>query len=152
MPALDRDAILQALMVRLQDRLAGEVKTFTRRLEQYENTPHLPALLLTSERHTPTNDLGNPPIWRIAAEIRLWVETTESDTSPETQLNALVWALENALERQPAEARPITGDERSTSLGGLCSSCLVTGVEVVQGAESGWGSALVTLSITAPAS
>lgn len=152
MAALDRDAILQALFARLENELAGDVKTFTRRLEVYANTPRLPALLLISESHQAQTDLGMPPIWRMSAEVDIYLETLEADTSPETRLNAIVQKLEEALERDPAEARPAWGgDERGTSLGGLVSSCVVTRVDISQGTESGQGEAVVMLSITAPA-
>jgi hypothetical protein len=149
MAALDRDAILQALLARLEEQLAGEVKTFTRRLETYLNTPLQPALVLLSERHTATTELGAPPVWRMTAEILLYLETIEADASPETRLNALVQRIEEALERRPDEPRATWGgDYHGTSLGGLCSSCVVTAVELAQGAEAGQGEASITIAIT----
>jgi hypothetical protein len=150
MAALDRDAILQALFDRLQAKLAGDVKTFTRRLETYHNAPLQPALVLLSERHTAATDLGAPPVWRMTAEVLIYLETIEADASPETRLNALVHLVEEALERDPAEARPAWGgDYFGTSLGGLCSSCVVTGVELGQGTEGGQAEASITIAITA---
>lgn len=152
MAALDRDAILAALFARLQTSLAGDVKTFTRRLSTYHTTPLQPALVLLSDRHSAATDLGMPPIWRIAVEVLIYLETMEADDSPETRVNALVKKLEEALERQANEPRTVWGgDEQGTSLGGLCSSCVVTGVQVDQGVEGGQGEAAITISITAPA-
>lgn len=152
MASLDRDAILEALLARLQDGLAGEVKLFTRRLTTYLNTPLQPALVLLSERHSATTELGMPPIWRIAAEVLIYLETMEADASPETRLNALAGKVEDALERRPDEPRTAWGgDERGTSLGGLCSSCIVTGVEIGQGDEGGQGLVSLTIAIVAPA-
>lgn len=152
MAALDRDAVMQALFDRLQEQLAGSVRMFTRRLETYHTTPLQPALVLLSVRHSATNDLGMPPVWKMAAEVFIYLETLESDGSPETRLNALVRQLEEALERQPGEARPAWGgDEHGTSLGGLCSSCVVTGVQLDQGVEGGQGEATISISITAAA-
>lgn len=152
MASLDRDAILAALFERLKDRLAGSVKDFTRRLTSYHNTPRQPALCLISERHNAVADGGAPPIWTMTAEVMLYLETTEKDDSPETQINALVAQVEAALERQPDESRPAWGgDDNETSLGGLCSSCHVTSVEVAQGVESGQAEALISILIRAPA-
>lgn len=151
MAALDRDAIMAALFQRLQDRMAGSVKDFTRRLTSYHNTPLLPALVLLSARHNATTDPGMPPIWRMSAEVMIYLETLEADQSPETRLNALVNELEAALERQPDEPRTVWGgDEHGTSLGGLVSSCVVTSVELDQGVEGGQAEAVITIAITAP--
>lgn len=152
MAVLDRDAIMAALFDRLKDSLAGSVRTFTRRLEHYHNATLQPALVLLSSRHAANTELGMPPIWRMTAEVWIYSETTDSDGSPETKLNALVGQLEAALERQPEDPRVAWGgDETGTTLGGLCSSCVVTSVELEQGAESGQAEAIITLSITAPA-
>ena len=152
MAALDRDAILEALLARLQAELAGDVKTFTRRLETYANTELLPALVVLSPSHTAQTDLGMPPIWRMNVEVDVYLETLAADVSPETRLNAIVKKLEEALERKATEARPaFGGDERGTTLGGICSSCNVTRVEVSQGTENGQGEAVVSITITAPA-
>lgn len=152
MPALDRDAILAALFARLQARLAGSVKDFTRRLEHYHNTPLRPALVLTSQRHAASQEIGMPPVWRMTAEVMIYLETAEADASPETAIAALVGQVEEALQRQPDEPRTaFGGDEYGTTLGGLCSSCAVTSVELEQGADSGEAEAVISIAITAAA-
>ncbi len=152
MAVLDRDAILQALFDRLQDKLAGSIREFTRRLEHYHNTPLQPALVLLSTRHAASTDLGSPPWWRMTVEVWIYVETGEADASPETKLNALVGQLEAALERQVDDPRVAWGgDETGTTLGGLCTSCVITSVEVEQGSENGQAEAIVSITITAPA-
>lgn len=162
--ALQREPIFEALFTRLQSATAGTVKYWTRRLEGWDTTapPMEPALCLIKggERpNYPANGVG--AIWLLSAHILVYVRDDGSNESViDPRFNAIMTAIEGALEMQPGETPsngrpafpPLAGAPASTTLGGLCAYCRISGdVEVYQGVISNSGFLKIPVEILATA-
>lgn len=97
-----------------------------------------------------------PPIWTLEADFVIYCKNREGRaTVPSTQLNALLTAVESALQRQPTE--PPNPDAIfannpdmmwGTTLGGLCYTCAISGtIEVFEGVIGGGAVAIVPIQI-----
>jgi hypothetical protein len=134
--ALDREAIYAALFARLEA-LPGFV-TVSRRWKHWDDVDRTqqPALFLTQGNETPTQERGMPPAWRLLPTIYIYARhDADPQAIPGQTMNALIRAVEGALERQPNEVEPFGGPEEwGTTLGGLCSHCRISGtVETDEG-------------------
>lgn len=159
--ALDREAIFVALFARL-GAIAGIVyaSRIWQGFDAAESNTEQPALFLIKGDETKTQMRGMPPTWTLKAHVLLVVRTVESDPtiSPSTLLNQFLTLIEAALERQPGEG-PATSPQLmpnpdlmfGTTLGGLCTSCMITGDIVTDdGAMGNQGMAVVPIAIVAP--
>lgn len=150
--ALDREAIYSALAARLQG--VPGIVTFSRVWQHWDDVPPLkqPALFMPQGNETPTNAKGQPPAWRLTPALYIYARRdTNPDASRATNLNALLQAVEAALERQPDEVAPFGGPEEwFTTLGGLVSYCRIGGtIETDEGIMGGQAVAVVPLDILA---
>lgn len=143
--AANRAGMKSALFDRLQASLPT-VKTFRRRWIDFDSLPDYqqPAAILVTDSETPENRAGLPPVWTIGMELWLCAKTTSTNESPETQLDALVSAVESGLEAQPGEYP----DTFATTLGGVCKRCWISGpVDILQGVTGGQALAIVPIEI-----
>lgn len=128
--ALDREAIYAAMFARLSG-LAGFVTT-SRRWKHWDDVmiPEQPALFLTQGNELPTQDHGEPPVWKLQPTIYIYCRHDADPAAvPGQNLNTLIRAVEEALERTATETTgPYGGpNEWSTTLGGLCSYVKIDG-------------------------
>lgn len=138
--ALDRDAILTALRDRIAQQVPG-LRTCTRRERDWSIT-HLPAVLVRTEGMV-RDDLGR---WEIDAVLNLIVHVPDTETSPETRVNAFLDLIDTALEAQNGETNIEDG---RTTLGDSCALCRISGrIEVNQGAD-GVAEAAIPIQIVA---
>ena len=151
--SLDREAIYAALFTRLQN-LTGIV-TASRVWKHWDDVDvcEQPALYLAQGSERPIQQRGTPPQWTLTPTIYLYVRATEGDpyAAPGTKLNALIKAIEGALERKAADVAPYGGPEEwSTTLGGLCSHCKISGtIETDEGLLGNQSVAVIPIEILA---
>jgi hypothetical protein len=139
--ALNREAIMDALLRRLEDDVTG-LRAVTRRDQDFVSIAK-PAIILSIDSME-RDEFGN---WDIQALVNVLVEVPGNDKSPETRLNAIIDQVDDALDVHPGEA-PSDGYFRTT-LGGLVESVRIAGrIEMVQGI-GGVGEAVIPLAITA---
>lgn len=130
-----------ALFERLASINGGVFQYATRRLEDWDSSPPAkqPALMLTSgpiAPFVPSAALQGqaPPLWRMSTLAVIYVQAPSATAAPSLILNPLVADVCNALLKQAAEvASPAarfvanTPGQWSTTLGGLCAACFVSG-------------------------
>lgn len=149
MALASRDGIYAALFARLQGAVPACV-TFTRAFrdpDQFAPEQH-PVLILAGEKQTAATRRGLPTIWHLGAQVIIYVRTSETDVSPETQINAVIDQIVAALERLPTEPIQDMTEPRHTTLGGLVSRCYIEGsIEVIQAPVGGAGAAIVPIEM-----
>ena len=136
--ALDREAIMAALHQRIAD--AYPWKTASRRLRLWQDlaASDQPAVFVTAGPQSARySDRGNPALWTLSATVTVYARHDEPREVPEAEMNALITAVENALEKLPGEqAGPMgaPGGGWNTTLGGLVVYARVDGdVETDEG-------------------
>jgi hypothetical protein len=139
--SLDREAIMDALRLRLEEGVQG-LRTVTRRDQDFVSIPK-PAIILSIDSME-RDDLGR---WEIQAIVNVLVEVPGNDKSPETRLNAIIDQIDDALGGVHSGEIPSEVYFR-TSLGGLVASIKAGRIEMVQGI-GGVGEAVIPLAITA---
>jgi hypothetical protein len=116
----DVEPFIAALFTALQSDavLAGQVKTFGRRLKWWQETAEQPALFL---RHVADEDqYDHDTLGRTTVECEIWVYAkTGPDDVPDTTLNAVVAAVRNVLAQDDGDG--------SFTLGGLVYWCRIEG-------------------------
>jgi hypothetical protein len=94
-----------------------------------------------------------PPVWTLTPTIYLYARATDGDpyATPGTKMNALIKAVEDALERKSTDLLPYGGPEEwSTTLGGLCSHCRISGnIETDEGLLGHQAVAVIPIEILA---
>jgi hypothetical protein len=122
--AVDREAVYAALAARLQAKvrhlLAGDVR---RRIPGFSSLTDAdqPCLCVIADTSTCALDGPLPAVWTLRALVILYARSGASpSSSAEPTLNAIVRAIEEALERQPDETSIAPGqrDQHWTTLGG----------------------------------
>lgn len=148
--ALDREALVVALLDRLKERVAG-VNLWSRRALAPQEITVPTAVLLLQRMQSPKIDSGLPPVWDLDLEVVAIVVCERADESPDTKLNAMVKEIEEALALQPGESQPLEGgDELDTTLDGRAVWCRISGdVETLPGQTNGQGIAIVPITIRA---
>lgn len=162
--ALNREAIFVALFTRLQAATTGTIRYWTRRLEGWDTVapPEEPALCLIKAGERPDYPShGTGAIWLLSANILVYVRDDGSNEGQiDPRFNAIMTAIETALEMQPGEVSaigrpafpPMAGAPAPTTLGGLCAYCRISGdVEVYQGVISNSGFLRIPIEILATA-
>ena len=136
--ALDREAIMSALY----ERIAGSYPWVTtgRRLLLWQDlaASDQPAVFVTAGTQSAVySDRGNPVIWTLRATVTIYARHDEPREAPEAEMNALITAVEAALEKLSTEnAAPLgaPGAGWNTTLGGLVYFARVDGdVETDEG-------------------
>ena len=138
--AVSREAIFAALFARLAD-VPGLV-TRSRQFRGWNKVAaaEQPALFQVQGRQGGTTARGMPTKWTLEAELVVYVHKSTADAAdPVIRLNMLVDAIEAALGPDPGDV--------ACTLGGLVSSCTITGVETDQGALGDQSVAVVGLSL-----
>jgi hypothetical protein len=134
--SLDREAIMDALRLRLEEGVQG-LRTVTRRDQDFVSIPK-PAIILSIDSME-RDDLGR---WEIQAIVNVLVEVPGNDKSPETRLNAIIDQIDDALEPEPYR------DLSALGVAGV-ELCRVAGrIEMLQGI-GGVGEAVVPVEIVA---
>jgi hypothetical protein len=137
--AVDFEGATAALATRLES--LGAFRHVTRILEDWDSSApaQQPALMLTSGPIGVVAPSGNlagqlPPLWTMELLAVLYVQVPDPTVAPSTLLNPLIAAVCNALlktagEPAVAQARFLANPpgQFSTTLGGLCAACYVTG-------------------------
>lgn len=151
--ALDSEAVFDALAARLSDELGSTVKSVSRRFRAQYVADELPAVIVADDEGSEdlTDDAADPgPLWRLSAEVWILARTVETDAAPTTQLNGLVLAVRNALERKAGDVpNPFGRMEFYTSLGGLVHSLSIQRIEKGSGALTGTAVAQLTITMEA---
>lgn len=140
--AVDREALFVALFDRLSS-LDGFVYA-SRIFRSWDDTPaaEMPTLYLTKSDETSRYSVqGLPTLWRFEAHATLYIGNDALEPAS-TRINAIITAVEAALERKPMDgplpgygfpANP-NGGTFGTTLGGLCYACQISGtVQVFEG-------------------
>ena len=156
--ALDREALTLALFNRLVAALPA-LKFSSRRPIGWEEVPEQPALILVKDSEGAVSVKGQPTVWALAFSAVIYTQNSDDPTeSPETQQNALLNAVEAALERTKGEtalagaAFMDTPDDPRTTLGGLCSHCWINGTVESDGGSMGrQGVLIIPIEILATA-
>lgn len=156
--ALNREAIWAALFERLDGACPSFKRRGRRRKAQWDLEEYPVLLCLDDEgEETPTTDPRAPaPAWTLTGQIVILCRPKDTDASPTSLLNDLVFEVETAMERAAGEA--IGGNaygggmaQNYTNLGGLVDVLRITKVD--KGAAgpdlSGVAVARMTLEIEA---
>jgi hypothetical protein len=147
-----REQVVAALDARLRANVTG-IKKFSR---AYVDPASLqaedqPALLLLADNYVTRIERGRPAVWTLNMAVIIYVRAKEADESPETQLNDLIDQVETALQRQASEAITDMSNPYSTTLGGLCSRCQVTGpIDLIPGEVGGQAAAMIPVEVFMP--
>lgn len=152
--AAKREQVLAALMTRLQTLIGTSVQTYSRAyIDPNQLEPEKqPALLLLADSYENTKERGRPNIWTVNALVIIYARASEmadpSDASPETPLNALIDAVEDALARQPTESITDMTNPTDTNLGGLCSKVTINGtIDIIPGVAGGQAAAFIPVAL-----
>lgn len=147
--ALDREALASALFSRLQAALPS-LQFSARRPIAWDQCPAQPALLLVKGPETAEAMRGMPTKWTLAYDAVIYTQRDEDPaTAHDTAQNQIILAVEQALERTPAEAAALgahyinDGQDPYTTLGGLCHFCRISGTVETDG--GGLGAQCVTI-------
>lgn len=132
----DFEKVSVALLARFKARLGGRIKEYSRRSETFDqvSSEMQPALVQMLLRASADSAPGTPTTWTLYYVVVLLARaaTDDHDKTSETELNALVGMVEDALKRQDGES-PFM-DPEHTTLGGLVTHCFINGVvDYVQG-------------------
>lgn len=160
MPA-NREPCFAALFARIEALTEGDAPTLkfaSRALRSWDDTPpsECPAAYLTKGPESVDDRRGLPPIWSLEADLIIYAKNDEGrNTVPSIQINALLDAIEEMLQRTPTEGPadgaifPNNPDMMwGTTLGGLCYTCTINGtVEVYEGVVGGGAVAIVPILI-----
>ncbi len=124
--------------------LAGVVKTAADHLLHWKDLQHLgkcPALLVPhAEDSDPAGTWGKPNAWHLTFNVRLYTYTGRVDGSAGHQLDALIDAIDAALEPEKLSHRQ--------TLGGAVWDCRISGkVESDGGVLGGQATALIPVTI-----
>lgn len=139
-----REPIWAALFALLQGATTTPgVVTFSRRLRHWSEVQpaEQPALYLTQTKNPYTQRRGLPPKIELNGEIVVYVLVADDDkASPDTQMNAILDAIDTALAPSPAT--------ETQTLGGLVSHAWISGaVETSGGLLGAQAVAVIPISI-----
>lgn len=147
--ALDREAIAVALFTRLQGAVSG-LAFSARRPIAWDQCPNQPALLLVKAHESADAVRGMPTKWTLNYDAVIYTKRDEDPSvAHDTAQNQIILAVEQALERTPAEDAALgahyinDGQDPYTTLGGLCSLCRIAGTVETDG--GGLGNQCVTI-------
>ena len=127
--ATDFEPIWTALLGRIESRVSG-FKTITRKPKQQYGVEQYPVLEFVELDEDPTQEGAEPPQHKATATLGIVCRVTENDDSPFTQVNALLYALRTALERQATDHEDGTGVlGHYTNLGARVESLSIGRVE-----------------------
>lgn len=129
---IDFEALHEALYQRMAT--IPELVTVSRVLRMWGDVKaaEQPALFVTSGNITPEQQRGLPPKWIVTATLYLYCRNdADPAVPPSTQLNKLISAIQDRMERQPQEgvALPYADIQNQfcTTFGGLCSHAWIAG-------------------------
>jgi hypothetical protein len=140
---MTRDAAYAALFARLQ--AVSAFRTHGRRLRLLEELGQgeLPALFLTVGNQETRRQRGLPPLHILTAHVFVYAGVSDPHAAPGAALNALLDAVEAAIE-------PVPGQDAQT-LGGQVHSCRIEGTtEVFEGTQGDRAAAIVPIQMIVP--
>lgn len=160
MPA-NREPCFAALFARIEGLTQGDEPTLrfaSRVLRTWDDVPpsECPAAFLQKGAETVDDRPGLPPIWSLEADLIVYAKNDEGrNTVPSIQINALITAVEQMLQRTPTEGPvaaaifPNNPDGMwGTTLGGLCYTCTINGtIEVFEGIVGGGSVTIIPIII-----
>lgn len=122
--------------------------TFGRRLEWIQKVAALPACyVIETDNEYDQHGTGFPPIRTIGAEVWIYAET-DPQQPPETQLNPLLDAIEQAMMTPPGMGQ---------TLGGLVTHCWIGGednqktkIDIFEGHAGNRAAAIIPVRILVP--
>ena len=130
---------MAALFAKLSS-ISGVV-TASRVLQHLSQVPaqNQPALFLCPQKQSAKRVRGLPAVWTIDVAVYLYVTRSDDSVVPDTQMNALLDAIELALMPSGGEVQ---------SLGGLCDHAWIEGdIQTDEGALGAQAVALVPIRI-----
>ena len=156
--ALNREAAAQAIFDRLVSLCGANFLTYSR---EYSDPTQLqpeqqPALMLIAERYNKAKSTlrGTPNVWLLYFNVLLYLKLDPTVASPETAMNALINAVEDALRRLPTEPITDQSNPTDTNLGGIVERVSVggswvssTGILLAQGSASGQSAAIIPIEV-----
>ncbi len=138
---INREPIYAALFAKFAA-IPG-IKTRSRRLKHWTDVPpsNQPALFQTQITETADKRPGIPTKWTLRAEIYVYVNAGKDPHAiPATAINAVLDAVEAALQPEPCE--------EEQTLGGLVQRCWISGtIETDEGALGEQSVAIVPIEI-----
>lgn len=148
--AIDLDAIMEALLQRLKDKVPG-VRRFSRRdltIDQVtqDQQPYV-GVVLTQAIPEARSPGSMPQMERVRGAIQVWCREKKDD--PESPLLAVVRSVEAALERAQLEAPKYDVKEFWTTLGGLVRWVHPVDLQFYQGAEGEEAACIITIEMLA---
>ncbi len=146
-----REQVLAALAARLQTKVPSLKVLRAYRDPNSLGPEEQPAAFVLADTFTPQESRGRPPVWVLRVDIVLYARAQEASETPETQINALIDAVEVALQRSDVESITDMTSPYTTNLGGLCSRCWISGsVDLIPGEPGGQAAALIPVEILLP--
>ncbi len=138
--AFARDTYYAALFARLQAKVPG-VATWSRKHLHFSRLPAgtAPVGLLLVANQAPEMAFGLPTVWRLGADLVLWVRTTGQEDNLDTVLCELVDAVEAALLADADDTHAGQTATTQSTLGGLVQELTIAGpvdFNQTEGAES----------------
>lgn len=121
------------------------VITFSRILRHFNELrpPDQPAVFLAPRAQLAERKRGLPTKWTIDVSVYVYTKRNGADDVPDVQMNAILDAIEDALQPPPAV--------ESQTLGGLCEHCWIEGViETDEGVLGDQAIAIVPIRILVP--
>lgn len=151
--SLDRELIAEALRARIET-LCPDFVGVTRRYRPISEVDpsSMPLAIVGVGAQSAIVLRGMPSSWKITFPVYLYVASDEADavSAPSTRFNALVKAVEDAMERQATEAPWDLSELYSTNLGlANVKSVRVTSVETDEGLLDPLGMAVLAIDVEA---
>jgi hypothetical protein len=130
--SISRNAIQDALLERLKEKMGGSIKAFTTENITVDQLNAQPGIILIPDTQVPSGDSSMPPEWNVRFTLGLAVKESVSAKAGGRELQDLLDRLEKSLERDKAE-RPIDASRFFTTLGGRVQWVRITAIDITQG-------------------